>query len=221
MATQTIPVDDRLYTYMMDVSLRETPEQKRLRDETYSLPSRELSSAPEQSQLMHFMCKTLNAKNVIEVGVYTGYSTLAMALALPEDGKVIAFDRSDEWPSIGRGYWKEAGVDHKIDLRIGPAIETLTEMSNDSSFHGTFDFAYLDADKTNNANYIELCYPLMRTGGVICIDNIFAEGAIADPNQESESLRAMRDMNRDLHHDERFDLILIPIGDGMTYLRKR
>ncbi len=221
MAIQTLSVDDTLYQYMIDVSLRETAIVKRLREETYSLSSRQLSSAPEQSQLLAFMCKVLNAKNVIEVGVYTGYSTLVMALALPEDGKIIACDRSDEWPSIGKRYWKEAGVDGMIDFRLGPAMDTVTAMSNDKSLHGTFDFAYLDADKANNPNYIELCYPLMRTGGVICIDNIFADGAICDDNQDSDSLEAMRQMNTDLYTDERFDLILIPIGDGMTYLRKR
>ncbi len=221
MATQTLPVDDELYDYMIGVSLRETDELKRLREETYSLPSRELSSAPEQSQLMAFMCKVLNAKNIIEVGIYTGYSTLTMALTLPDDGKLIACDQSDENPSIGMRYWEEAGVADKIDFRSGPAMDTLKQLAADKSLHGQFDFAYLDADKTNNPNYIEICYPLMRTGGVICIDNIFADGFINDEDHQSASLAAMRKMNSDLHHDERFDLILIPIGDGMTYLRKR
>ena len=221
MAIKTISVDDDLYKYMIDVSLRETDEMLRLRNETYALSSRDLASAPEQSQMMAFMLKVLNAKRVIEIGVYTGYSTLAMALALPEDGKVVACDRNDEWTSIGRRYWKEAGVDGTIDLRLGPTLDTLKALSEDSREHGLYDFAYIDADKENNPNYIELLLPLLRTGGVISIDNIFAEGRVIDPEVQGESITVVRQMNRDLLEDVRFDLSLVPIGDGMTYLRKR
>lgn len=221
MAIQTLAVSDALYQYMIDVSLRETDVMKRLRDETYEMSSRGLQSAPEQSQLMAFFLKVLGAKKAIEIGVYTGYSTLAMALALPEDGTVVACDVNDEWTSIGQRYWEEAGVAHKIDLRLGSALNTLAELTADPAELGTYDFAYIDADKQNNPNYIEQCLRLLRPGGVISIDNIFAEGRIIDDSVQGESIETVRKMNRDLLTDERVDLTLIPIGDGMTYLRKR
>ncbi len=221
MAIQTISVDDNLYQYMIDVSLRETDVMKRLRDETYALSSRDLQSAPEQSQLMAFFLKLLDARKVIEIGVYTGYSTLAMALALPDGGTVVACDVNDEWTSIGRRYWEEAGVVNKIDLRLGSALDTLAELAADPAELGAYDFAYIDADKQNNLNYIEQCMKLLRPGGVISIDNIFAEGRVIDENVQGESIEIVRKMNRQLLADERFDLTLIPIGDGMTFLRKR
>lgn len=221
MAIQTIAVDDELYKYMIEVSLRETDVMKRLRKETYSMPSRDLSSAPEQSQLMAFMLKVMGAQRVIEIGVYTGYTTLALALALPEDGQIVACDVSDEWTAIGRRYWQEAGVDHKIALRLGSALDTLNEMTADPSELGSYDFAYIDADKHNNLNYIEQCRKLLRSGGVIAIDNIFAEGRIIDHDHQGESITTVRRMNRQLLDDDRFDLTLVPIGDGMTFLRKR
>lgn len=221
MAIQTIAVDNDLYKYMIEVSLREPDVMKRLRDETYALASRDLASAPEQSQLMAFLLKLMGAKRAIEIGVYTGYSTLAMALALPEDGKLVACDVDDEWTSIGVRYWKEAGVDNRINLRLGSALETLTKMIADPGELGIYDFAYIDADKQNNLNYIEACTKLLRTGGLIAIDNIFAEGRIIDDSVQGESIETVREMNRRLLVDERFDLSLVPIGDGMTFLRKR
>jgi predicted O-methyltransferase YrrM len=221
MAIKTLAVSDELYRYMTQVSLRETDVMKRLRDETYTMPSLDLQSAPEQSQLMAFFLKVLGAKRVIEIGVYTGYSTLVMASALPEDGKIVACDMNEEWTSVGRRYWEEAGVADKIDLHLGPALETLDELIADPSQHGAYDFAYIDADKDNNPNYIERCYKLLRHGGVIAIDNIFAEDRIHKPELTGGSLATVRKMNQDLLIDDRFDLTLIPIGDGMTFLRKR
>jgi predicted O-methyltransferase YrrM len=221
MAIRTISVDDNLYEYMIDVSLRETDEMKRLRSETYQMPSRDLASAPEQGQLMAFLLKLMGAKRAIEIGVYTGYTTLALALALPEDGELVACDRSNEWTAIAKRYWAEAGVDGKIDLRLGPALETLTAMAANADELGTYDFAYIDADKQNNLNYIELCLQLLRTGGLIAIDNIFAEGAVIDDKVQGDSIETVREMNRKLLTDERVDLSLVPIGDGMTFLRKR
>ena len=221
MAIRTISVDDNLYEYMIDVSLRETDEMKRLRDETYQMTSRDLASAPEQSQLMAFLLKLMGAKRAIEIGVYTGYSTLAMALALPDDGVLVACDQSDAWTSIGRRYWKEAGVDGKIDLRLGPALDTVTEMASNPDELGKYDFVYIDADKQNNLNYYELSLKLLRAGGLVAIDNIFAEGAVIDDAAQGESITTVRKMNRQHLADERVDLSLVPIGDGMTFLRKR
>ncbi len=221
MAIQTLPMSDELYQYMIDVSLRETDLMKQLRDETYEMSSRELQSAPEQSQLMAFFLKVLGAKKVIEIGVYTGYTTLALALALPEDGKVVACDVHDEWTSIGKRYWEQSGVADKVDLRLGSALDTLAELTADPAERGTYDFAYIDADKQNNINYIEHCLKLLRTGGVIAIDNIFASGGVIDDSVQGESIETVRTMNRNLLTDDRVDLTLIPIGDGMTFLRKR
>jgi len=221
MAIRTMSVDDKLYEYMIDVSLRETDEMKRLRAETYQMSSRDLASAPEQSQFMALLLKLMHAKYAIEIGVYTGYTTLTLALALPGDGELVACDRSDEWTTIARRYWREAGVDGKIDLRLGPALETLTAIAADTDEHGKYDFVYIDADKQNNRNYYELSLKLLRTGGLIAIDNIFLGGSVIDEQDQGESIVAIRDMNRQLLTDERVDLSLVPIGDGMTLLRKR
>jgi len=221
LAIRTISVDDALYEYMMDVSLRETDVMRRLREETYRLSSRDLASAPEQSQFLALLMKLVNAKRAIEVGIYTGYTTLAMAHALPEDGMLLACDVSDEYTSMARRYWQEAGMAGKIDLRLAPALETLTALAADPAQLGEYDLMYIDADKPNNMAYFELGLKLLRTGGLIVIDNIFLSGAVIDHKQQGDGVVAIREMNRQLLDDQRIDLSVVPIGDGMTLARKR
>ena len=222
MAIKTLAVSDELYRYMTQVSLRETDVMKRLRDETYTMPSLDLQSAPEQSQLMAFFLKVLGAKRVIEIGVYTGYSTLVMASALPEDGKIVACDMNEEWTSVGRRYWEEAGVADKIDLHLGPALETLDELIADPSQHGAYDFAYIDADKGGYRGYAEACLQLVRDGGLVMLDNVLWSGLVADPGDDSDDTEALRDVNQWLYEQApgRYDLSLVPIGDGLTLLRR-
>ena len=221
MAIRTISVDDALYDYMMAVSLRETDVMRRLREETYQLSSRDLASAPEQSQFLAFLMKLLGAKRAIEVGIYTGYTTLAMAYALPDDGTLLACDVNEEWTGLARRYWAEAGMDGKIDLRLAPALETLTALAADVAQHGAYDFMYIDADKPNNRSYFELGLKLLRTGGLIVIDNFFLSGSVIDDSQQGVGVVAIREMNRQLLDDPRIDLSVAPIGDGMTLARKR
>jgi len=206
---------------MMEVSLRETDVMRRLREETYGLSSRDLASAPEQSQFLALLMKLVNAKRAIEVGIYTGYTTLAMAYALPEDGTLLACDVSDEYTSLARRYWQEAGMAERIDLRLAPALETLTALAADPAQLGAYDLMYIDADKPNNMAYFELGLKLLRTGGLIVIDNIFLSGSVIDHTQQGDGVVAIREMNKQLLDDQRVDLSVVPIGDGMTLAYKR
>ncbi len=220
MAIRTISLSDALYDYMMEVSLRETDVMRRLREETYQLSSRDLASAPEQSQFMAFLMKMLGAKHAIEVGVYTGYTTLALAHALPEDGTLMACDVNSEWTALAQRYWREAGQAEKIDLRLAPALETLNALAADPSTHGQYDFMYIDADKPNNINYYELGLKLLRVGGLIVIDNIFLGGSVLDEAQQGDGVVAIRKMNQQLLTDERVDLSLVPIGESPSAYAK-
>jgi len=204
---------------MADISLREPEVLKRLRDETAKHPMAIMQISPEQGQLMQMLVRMLGAKNCIEVGVFTGYSSLAVALALPTDGRIVACDISEEYTAVGEPFWKEAGVWDKIDLRIAPATETLDAMIA-AGEAGDYDFAFIDADKPGYPDYFERCLALLRVGGVIAIDNIFMEGNAADPDTTSENAQAMRKFNAILKGDTRVELSLIPIGDGLTLARK-
>ena len=221
MAIRTISIDDGLYEYMMEISLRETDVMRRLREATLELPSRDLASAPEQSQFLAFLIKLLGARAVIEVGVYTGYTTLAMACALPDDGELVACDVNTEWVGLAQGYWREAGVAGMIDLRLAPALETLSELAAVPAQRNRFDLIYIDADKPNTRPYYELGLALLRRGGLIVIDNTFLSGTVIDPSQQTAGVNAIREINRQLLDDERVDLSVVPIGDGMTLARKR
>jgi O-methyltransferase len=170
---------------------------------------------PEQGQFMQLLVRMLGARRCIEIGTFTGYSSLAVALALPPGGKIICCDLSEEWTSMARRYWKKAGVEKKIDLRIGPALETLRTLK------GRFDFAFIDADKTGYARYFEHCLRLLRKGGLIAIDNTLWGGSVIDTRNRSADTRAIRAFNRKLHRDRRVDLSLVPIGDGLTLALKR
>lgn len=220
-SNRTIQVDDKLYDYILSASSREPDVLRRLREETSALGTLfRMQISPEQGQFMFLLAQLVRARRTLEVGVFTGYSALSVALALPDDGQILACDVSEEWTSIGRRYWDEAGVGHKIDLRIAPAMETLDELIQDGE-HGTFDFAFIDADKRGYAGYFERALVLLRTGGLIAIDNTLWSGRVADAESNDDDTIAIRSFNKKLHHDDRVSLSLVPIGDGLTLAMKR
>ena len=209
-----------LHRYLVENSLREPEILARLRAETARLAHAGMQIGPEQGQLMALLAKLIGAKKCIEVGVFTGYSSLVVALALPTDGRIVACDISEEWTSIGRRYWAEAGVEHKIDLRLGRATRTLDELIG-AGDTGTYDYAFIDADKPSYDAYYERILQLVRPGGLILIDNVLWSGAVADAQITDADTRALRQLNAKLHHDERVDMSLLGIGDGLTLVRKR
>ena len=211
---------DSLYDYLLKSSLRETAEQEALRHHTATMPEGMMQSSPEQVQLLALLARTIVAKRYLEVGVFTGYSTLGVALALPHDGHVVACDVSEAFTSIARGFWERAGVSHKIDLRLGPAQQTLDDLLADGN-ENTFDLAYIDADKTGYDAYYERALHLVRPNGLIAFDNVFQAGAVAESTDNSESVTAIKRLNGKLAGDRRVDISMIPIGDGLTLLRKR
>ena len=211
---------DELAAYMRSVSLRDTGLLQRLRDATAPLPLARMQITPEQGQFMGLLIKLLGARKAIEIGTFTGYSALSVALALPEDGKLIACDVSDEWTSIGKPFWEEAGVAHKIDLRLAPATRTLDELIA-AGEAGTFDFAFIDADKENYMNYYERALTLLRAGGLIAVDNVLWHGDVADPSKNDVDTQAIRKVNALIYADNRVDMSMVPIGDGLTLARKR
>lgn len=221
MANRTITLTDPLHDYMLDVSLREPAVMGDLRKETAKLEERGMQMSPDQAQFMQMLVKLVGAKRALEVGTFTGYSALAVALALPEDGELVACDVSEEWTSIGKPFWARAGVAAKIDLRLGPAVDTLREMVGDPDQHASFDFAFIDADKTNYKHYYEAALKLVRPGGLITVDNVLWGGGVIDSSRRDESTLAIRELNRMIHADDRVDVSLVPIGDGVTLARKR
>lgn len=220
MSTRTLNLDDRLYAYLQRVSLREPDVLVRLRAETMRLPMARMQISAEQGQFMAMLVQIMGARRCLEVGTFTGYSTLACALALPPDGEVVALDLSEEWTAIGRRYWADAGVSGKVRLHLGAAGETLRQLRRDGQ-DGTFDFMFIDADKPGYADYVEQGYHLVRSGGLIAIDNVLWSGDVADPGVTDVDTVALRNLNERLHGDTRFDLSMVPIGDGLTLLRKR
>lgn len=220
MSNRSITLDDRLQSYMLGVSLREPPILASLRNETAEMPEHNMQIAPEQGQFMALLARLLNVRRYLEVGVFTGYSSLAVALALPQDGKVTGLDLSDHYTRVARRYWEEAGVAERVDLRLGDALESLDQL-RDEAATALFDFAFIDADKSNYAAYYEKCLQLVRPGGVIAIDNMLWHGTVADPTVDDPDTEAIRNLNMHLHTDDRIDLSLVPIGDGLTLCRKR
>ena len=220
MSNRTIAITESIYQYLCDHSLREDPILKDLRDHTYDMEERAMQIAPEQGQFMKMLVKLIGAKNTIEVGVFTGYSSLAIALALPEDGRIVACDVNPQYTSVAEKFWVSAGVREKIDLRIGPAKNTLLELIN-AGLTGTFDFAFIDADKINYDHYYELCLQLIRPGGLITVDNVLWGGAVSDDTINDVDTNSIRALNDKLHQDERIDLSLVPVGDGLTLAMKR
>lgn len=218
MGKKTLPLDDRLYEYLLSVSLRETLLLKELREETDKLEAAAMQISADQGQFMALLLKILNARRIIEIGTFTGYSALVMALALPDDGEIICCDTSVEWTDIAKRYWADAGVDSKIDLRLAPALETLDGLITEGQ-QNTFDFAFIDADKVNMPNYYESCLQLIRPGGLIAVDNVLWGGAVIDPENQAADTVAIREFNDMLKGDDRVDLSLVPIGDGLTLAR--
>ncbi|RCJ32692.1 SAM-dependent methyltransferase [Nostoc punctiforme NIES-2108] len=220
MPKQSIGLDNQLYNYLLSVSLREPEILEKLRQETANHPRSGMQISPEQGQFMSLLVQLIGAKKTLEVGVFTGYSSLSVALALPADGKIIACDVSEEFTAIARRYWLEAGVADKIDLRLAPALETLDRLLATGQGE-TFDFAFIDADKENYDGYYERSLQLVRPGGLIAIDNVLWSGQVADDQNQDESTQAIRALNEKLHHDERVTLSLVPIADGLTLAIKR
>lgn len=220
MTRRTEPLTDELYDYLLRVSLREPEILRRLREETGRLENARMQIGPEQGQFMALLVELMGARRTLEIGTFTGYSALAVALALPNDGRVIACDVSEEWTAIARRYWAEAGVAHKIDLRLGPALETLEDLLGEGRRDG-FDFAFIDADKVNYGAYYEMALELVRPGGLIAIDNTLWGGKLIDPAVTDEDTEAIRRFNAKLESDERVTLSLVPIGDGLSLARRR
>jgi predicted O-methyltransferase YrrM len=219
MSRRTLQLDDTLHDYLMAHSLREHPAQAALRAATAAHPHAGLQISPDQGQFMALLVKLIGARRTIEIGVFTGYSALTVALALPEDGQVLACDISDEYTRVGRPFWLQAGVAHRIDLRLAPALQTLDAQLAEGAA-GRFDFAFIDADKTGYDAYYERCLQLLRTGGLIAIDNTLWSGSVARPAKDADTT-ALQKLNAKIHADTRVDLSLLPIGDGLTLARKR
>ncbi|HSJ98209.1 MAG TPA: class I SAM-dependent methyltransferase [Myxococcota bacterium] len=220
MSDRTLNLTEPVYRYLLGHSLREHQALRSLREETAPMPRAGMQISPEQGQLMALLVRMLGAKRTLEVGVFTGYSALAVALALPEDGRVVACDRSEEWTAVARRHWERAGVGHKIDLRLAAAMGTLDALLAEGGA-GSFDFAFIDADKENYAGYYERCLALVRPGGLIAADNTLWSGRVADPADESADTVAIRAFNDALHADGRVDIAMVPIGDGLTLALRR
>jgi len=212
--------DEPTYQYLVKTSVRETDVARRLREETQQMPMAQMQIGPDQGQFLQLLVQLIQAKKTLEVGVFTGYSSLWVAQALPDEGKIVACDVSEEYTAVARRYWKEAGVDHKIDLRLRPALETLDELLAQGGA-STFDFAFIDADKSNYDNYYERALQLIRAGGLIAVDNTIWSGRVADPNESDTDTIAIRKLNEKLHRDERVALSMLTVGDGLTLAMKR
>jgi predicted O-methyltransferase YrrM len=211
---------EHIYEYLTSVSLREAPILRRLREETAVMPRATMQVPPEHGQFMAFLVQLTGARNALEVGVFTGYSSLAVAMAMPEDGRIVACDISEEFTAVARRYWKEAGVDRKIELHIRPALDTLRELIAQGR-QNSFDFAFIDADKTNYANYYEFALDLVRPGGLIMVDNVLWSGRVADPKETDADTVALRAFNQKVHADMRVVHSMLPLGDGVTLALKR
>ena len=220
MSSRTLNITDSLYTYLLDHSLREPELLQRLREETARMPNGMMQISPEQGQFMGLLVRLIGALRILEIGVFTGYSSLSMALSLPEKGTIVACDISEEYTNVARKYWKEANVDTRIQLKIGLAVDTLQELSQDDKLE-PFDLVFIDADKGNYSNYYEASLSMLLKGGLILVDNVRWSGKVADPDNQKEDTVAIREFNQKLHQDDRIDLSLLHIGDGLTFARKR
>jgi len=216
----TLGLPDELHAYLLDVGVREPDLLRQLRAETAAMPEHDMQIAPEQGALMALLVELTGARRCLEVGTFTGYSSLSVALALPADGRLVCIDLSREWTDVARRYWAQAGVADKIELRLGSALDTLDAMVAEGQA-GTFEFAFLDADKDNYPAYADRILTLLRRGGLMAIDNVFWGGEVAQPEVDNVSVRGIRELNRTLASDERVSLSMVPIADGLTLARKR
>ena len=220
MTAKSIGLPDAVHAYVLAHGVREPAILARLREETASHPRAQMQIAPEQGAVLRFLVEVLGARRCLEIGTFTGYSSLAVALAMPEDGTIVCCDVSEEFTSVARRYWAEAGVAHKVDLRLAPAVETLDALLADGQA-GTFDLAFIDADKRGYPGYWERCVALVRQGGVIAVDNVLWSGDVADPGVTDEDTETLRRVNETIQADERVTPVLLAIADGMTLARRR
>ncbi|MCC7256870.1 MAG: class I SAM-dependent methyltransferase [Gammaproteobacteria bacterium] len=220
MSTRTLSLTDDLYRYLLATGVRESDVARRLREATATLPMARMQISPEQGAFMQLLVRLIGARRTLEVGTFTGYSALVVAETLPPDGTILACDVSAEWTAIGRPYWEQAGVAARIDLRLAPALDTLDAVLAQGGAH-RFDFAFIDADKANYDGYYERALSLLRTGGLIAIDNTLWGGAVIDTARQDPDTAAIRALNLKLRHDPRVDMVLVPIGDGLMLARKR
>ena len=219
MTNKTITLTDALYDYLQGVSLREPEVLRRLREETARMPNANMQIAPEQGQFMGLLTRLVGARRALEIGTFTGYSALSVALQMPADGYLVACDVSEEWTAVARRYFEAAGVGDRIQLRIAPALQTLDELL-DSGAAGTFDMVFIDADKENYLPYYERALELLRPGGLILVDNVLWDGKVADAAADDSATRALRAFNARVHHDQRVMLSLLPMADGITLVLK-
>ena len=220
MARDHVGVPDHVYDYLTKVGVREPEILARLREETRQHPRGVMQVPREEGAFLALLAELVGARRYLEIGTFTGYSSLAVALALPPDGRIVCCDISDEFTSIARRYWAEAGVADRVDLRIGPAVDTLDGLLA-AGGEGSFDMAFIDADKGNYANYWERCVRLVRPGGVIVVDNVLWGGSVADPSDQSADTQAIRAVSERIHGDDRVTPVLLPVADGMTVARVR
>lgn len=220
MSSKTFTLSDDLHAYLVSVSVHEPDVLTKLRAETAALPNARMQISVEQGQFLRLLIELIGARRTLEVGTFTGYSSLSIALALPDDGAMVCCDVSEEFTNVARCFWQQAGVAHKINLRLGPATQTLAALIEHDAA-GTFDFAFIDADKPNYDTYYEQALRLVRPGGLVAIDNTLWSGRVADPAVTDEDTQALRALNAKIHADERVTLSLVPIGDGLTLARKR
>jgi predicted O-methyltransferase YrrM len=216
MSSRTITLTDELVDYVQRVGVREHPALARLREETAPLPLAQMQIAPEQGAFMALMVRLTGARRILEIGTFTGYSSTAMALAMPEDGRVTCLDVSREWTDVARRAWADAGVDDRVELRIGPAVDSLRELEDDA-----YDLAFIDADKPSYDAYYTACLRVVRSGGLIMIDNVLQHGRVVDPDADDDNVRAIRALNERIAADERVDHVLLPVADGLTLARVR
>ena len=220
MSSSTIGLNNELRKYMLDVSFKDDKISRQLREETLTLKEAQMQISPEQGALLSILTKILNAKKTLDIGVFTGYSSLVVAREIPNDGLVVACDTSIEWTSIAKKYWKLAGVDNKVDLHLAPAIETLEKLIEDGQA-STYDLSFIDADKINYQSYYEYSLTLVKPGGIIAVDNVLWSGQVIDESDSEPATRAIRSFNEKLYQDDRVSISMVPIGDGLTLAYKK
>ena len=219
MSNRTLSLNDRVYDYLLAVSVKESDVLAQLREETAGIEFSEMQIAPEQGQFMALLVRLIGARRALEIGTFTGYSSISIASALPDDGELICCDDSEEWTAMAKKYWRQSGLQDRIQLKLADAIKTLEGLI-DAGESGTFDFIFIDADKQNYADYYELSLQLVRDGGLIAVDNTLWSGDVADPSNMEPGTRAIRKFNDIIRQDERVEISLVPIGDGLTLARK-